>query len=177
MSIQLFIDKWLSKFEQSHFEWLLTVSVLVTLAWIVLSVFVYWRRATTNLTPVDLPAANRNATPDFLSVDYEKRNKALQSGDHYAAQRNEVARSQRILRFKKVFGWLAFVLAIAALAIVFAGSIWPDSYAGSWLSQYSEHNRAIEILTQNPIAILAAVAVVTVRLIVSVFMKVTLSVA
>lgn len=134
MSIQLFIDKWLSRFEQSHFEWLLTFTVLVTLTWIVLAIFMYWRRAVTNLTPVDVPAANRDATPDFLQVDKQKQKEALQRGDAYAAQlENPTRQLQKVSMLKTVCGYFALTLAGCALAVFAFGSIWPESLVGGWL--------------------------------------------
>ena len=65
-------------------DWALVITLLVLVAWIAQTLFVYWRRRQTNLTPVDAPSVNREVEPDFLHVDKKARREALKKGDRFA---------------------------------------------------------------------------------------------
>ena len=56
---------------------LLNVTMAVAAVWLALTVFVWWRRSASNLTPVQSAGKNKAAQPDFLKVDHAAREAAI----------------------------------------------------------------------------------------------------
>lgn len=149
---------------------LINITVGIALVWLALTIFVYWRRASTNLTPVDVPSVNPDAQPDFLRVDKKKRKAALKRGDDYVRELEQAnrkpshpIRSQPLGWIKTILGYAVFALAAILIGTVAAGCIWPDSYVGQLLSEYSAENRLADIVQSNPISLIVALLVVLVK--------------
>ncbi|MDB4778103.1 hypothetical protein OAG68_01475 [bacterium] len=149
---------------------LISVTVGVALIWLALTIFIYWRRSSTNLTPVDVPKANPDAQPDFLSVDKKKQKAALKRGDEYARQLAKANQENRdpsqptpVRWLRKAAGYAALFLAMVLVATVAMGCIWPDSYVGELLSEYSAENRLADIIQSNPISLIVALLVILVK--------------
>lgn len=136
---------------------LLKSTVIAGMAWLVLTVFIYWRRSVTNLTPVDVPSPNPDAQPDFLSIDHAKRKSALKRGDQFERtlyNRERVAEGHTTARMvRTICGYLALALSVLSLVTVISGSIWPDSLAGRLLADVSRDGRLVEVIKAHPIAL------------------------
>lgn len=112
------IQKWLPSISEHQVEWLMVSTALAFLIWVMLALFIYWRRAKTNLTPVDVPAPNRDASPDFLRIDHEKRQQALERGDEYAQSiSSDTFPNRSVVLCKGFFGWASLILATAAIVV------------------------------------------------------------
>ncbi len=141
----------------TNVDLLLKSTMIAGLAWLALTVFIYWRRSVTNLTPVDVPAPNRAAQPDFLSIDHSKAKSALRRGDQFEKTLN---RQERIAAghttaktIRTICGYAAVVLSVLSLLTVLAGSIWPESIAGQLLADVSKEGRMLEVVQAHPIAL------------------------
>ncbi|HOY79394.1 MAG TPA: hypothetical protein PLN33_16380, partial [Hyphomonadaceae bacterium] len=64
-------------------EPLLWVTVVIVAIWIASSVFIHLRRRATNLTSTHSAKVDKNATPDFMSVDHKAREAAVKRGETY----------------------------------------------------------------------------------------------
>lgn len=138
-------------------------TVAIIAAWILASIVVLWRRGLMNLTPVEVPSPNRNAVPDFLTVDHGKRNAALERGDQYARERdNEPLPPAKLPLSYRVLGWVALGLSSIAIGLALVGAIFPQSHVGVFLEEHSVGERLVEVFAANPIAITAAVLFVIV---------------
>ena len=147
----------------ANVDLMINASAALLLTWLAMALFVYWRRKTTNLTPVDVPSAKKNAQPDFLSVDKKARKAAMKRGDKYARELDRRERLEgvdfqqsRMLRASRVCGFIALTLCVVTLGTIVAGSIWPDSFVGQLLSHYSTEGRVTEVLRAHPVPLVIA---------------------
>lgn len=141
----------------SSIDLLFAATTSIVFVWLVLSVFIYWRRSATNLTPVDVPSANPAAQPDFLSVNHSERKAALKRGDQYERHLTQRERdpdgTAMISMLRSVCGYAAVMLSVASLLTVIGGSVWPDSAVGKVLTEFSSEGRLLEVIQAHPIAI------------------------
>lgn len=70
-------------------EPLLWVTVVIVAIWIASSVFIHLRRRATNLTSTHSAKVDKNATPDFMSVDHKAREAAVKRGETYDRELTE----------------------------------------------------------------------------------------
>lgn len=67
-------------------EWvspLLWAAFAVAAIWLIISIFVAQRRKASNLTSVHSAHANKNAAPDFMTVDHKAREEQIKRGEAY----------------------------------------------------------------------------------------------
>lgn len=149
-----------------NIDLLLNLTMIVTAIWLILNIFIYWRRSVTNLTPVEAPSPNSRTQPAFLSRDRKARKKALRRGDAYA--KSLTKRERRELRqqnasspsnLSRILGYLACAAALISLATVLIGCLLPQSLPGQWMSHYSSNGRLTEIIQTKPIAIIVCLFV------------------
>lgn len=75
-------------------EPLLWVTVVIVAIWIASSVFIHLRRRATNLTSTHSAKVDKNATPDFMSVDHKAREAAVKRGETYDRELTERERAE-----------------------------------------------------------------------------------
>lgn len=75
-------------------EPLLWVTVVIVAIWIASSVFIHLRRRATNLTSTHSAKVDKNATPDFMSVDHKAREVAVKRGETYDRELTERERAE-----------------------------------------------------------------------------------
>ncbi len=104
-------------------DWVLAITLLVLVVWMLQMLFVYWRRRQTNLTPVDVPSKNNDAQPDFLHIDKKARNEALKRGDRFAAKivREQRSVEQRVSKWASLcLGSVSIILTVISIIILIA---------------------------------------------------------
>lgn len=162
----------LAEIEQQITSWMnvdlfLNITLIVTAIWLIMTVFILWRRHVTNLTVVEAAEPNKKIKPAFLKADKKARAEALKRGDAYAdelTRRETAAESdssdQRLSFAQRIIGIGAFVLAASSLLVIAAGSMFPSSLPGQWLSHYSSEGRIFEVVQANPITIPVSLLVI-----------------
>lgn len=132
------------------------ITAIVTAIWIAISVFVWWRRAATNLTPVNSAPRKAGREPDFLSVDRKARAAAIARGEDYdkalderdaAAER---ARRKTLRNTGRLARWVALAMSIFTLATMISGTIFQVSYMGKLWEQYSAGERLLLVVQKHP---------------------------
>lgn len=73
----------------SWLEPLLWVTVVIVAIWLASSIFIHLRRRATNLTSTHQAKVDRNATPDFMSVDHKAREAAIKRGEVFDKELTE----------------------------------------------------------------------------------------
>ena len=141
--------------------------MIVTTIWLILNIFIYWRRSVTNLTPVEAPSSNSKAQPRFLSLDKRARKRALKRGDAHAEtltrrERQELRQQTGSSPFGlgRILGYLACTAAAVSLITVLIGCLFPQSLPGQWMSRYSGNDRLVEIIQARPIAMIVCLFVI-----------------
>lgn len=72
------------------------VTVVVALVWIFLSLVAWWRRRAYNLTVASTAKRNKDAQPDFLTVDKKAREAAIERGAAHEAELTERERLEAL---------------------------------------------------------------------------------
>ncbi|HOZ28878.1 MAG TPA: hypothetical protein PK080_16035, partial [Hyphomonadaceae bacterium] len=70
-------------------EPLLWVTVVIVAIWLASSIFIHLRRRATNLTSTHQAKVDKNATPDFMSVDHKAREAAIKRGEVFDKELTE----------------------------------------------------------------------------------------
>jgi len=138
--------------------------------WLAITVFIWWRRSASNLTPVNAAGKNNNAQPDFLNVDKKARTEALERGESFDKEierrEREAARtaaregrspatiSQRMARF------LSFFMSLFTLATMIFGAIFQVTRMGQMMKEYSTLERIIAVVQNHPISFTIATLVI-----------------
>ncbi len=151
MFTELQLENW------TNVDLVLKAMMIAGLAWLVLTIFIYWRRRATNLTPVDMPCLNPAAQPDFLSINQEKMESALKRGDQFDEildRREQIPGELKTAKTaRSICGYIAVTLSVLSMLIVVAGSIWPTSVAGQSIVSDSNEGHLIDVVQSYPIAI------------------------
>ena len=137
------------------------VLVVSTAIWLCFSIFIFWRRRATNLTPVHAARKNKKADPDFLNDDRRGRAAAIKRGEAYEKELAQQEAEEARLRKRKAFQQLTVMqrasrlitLAVSffTLATIVAGTVFQLSYMGRLLSEYSAIDRLVAVVTNHPI--------------------------
>ncbi|MDX1294342.1 MAG: hypothetical protein R3265_16115 [Hyphomonas sp.] len=138
--------------------------------WLGITVFVLWRRASSNLTPVNAAEKSRKAQPDFLKVDKKARAEALERGDAFDKElerrereeekakarggRRPATVGQRLARF------LSFFMSLFTLATMIFGAIFQVSRMGQMMQEYSTLERIIAVIQNHPVSFTIATLVI-----------------
>lgn len=148
-------------------EILLAITLLAAIVWLALETFLYWRRQSTNLTPVATAKVNQNATADFLAVDQEARAAALGRADAFekklqrreAKERSVTANAGRSTA-TRMAGLITLALSVLSLAALIVGAIWKAGWIGAGLEGDSAAARLVAVAQAHPFAILVSVSVI-----------------
>lgn len=149
---------------------LFNITMVAVAIWLAITVFVWWRRSASNLTPVNAADKNRKAQPDFLSVDHKARAEAVQRGETFdreierrereearaaaQTQRPRTTVSQQLARF------VSFFMSLFTLATMIFGAIFQVSRMGSMMREYSTAERIVAVVQDHPISFTVAGAVI-----------------
>jgi hypothetical protein len=135
------------------------ITAAVTAVWIAISVFVWWRRSASNLTPVSAARKNRSARPDFLEGDTKARKEAIARGEAFdraldARDAEEERDRKRGLKQAGRVGtfarWVALAMSVFTLATMVSGTIFQVSYMGKLWEQYSAGERLVIVVQKHP---------------------------
>lgn len=145
---------------------LFNITMVTVAIWLAITVFVWWRRSASNLTPVNAASKNRKAQPDFLNVDSKARAEAMERGETFDKEierrEREEARvearkhrprttvSQRLARF------VSFFMSLFTLATMIFGAIFQVSRMGSMMREYSTTERIVTVVQDHPISFTVA---------------------
>lgn len=149
---------------------LFNLTMAATGIWLAITVFVWWRRSASNLTPVNAAEKNRKADPDFLKVDHKARAEAIERGEAFdkeierrereaelakeRAGRTPLSFSQRAARF------LSFFMSLFTLATMIFGAIFQVTRMGQMMQQYSTLERITTVVQSHPISFTVATLVI-----------------
>jgi len=138
---------------------LLNVTMAVAAVWLALTVFIWWRRSASNLTPVQAAGKNKSAQPDFLKVDHAARDAAIARGAAYDEALEKRARQEAMAGKRRpasvasrLAGLLSFLMSIFTLATMIYGAIFQVSRMGSMMQEYSSIERIGAVIANHPIA-------------------------
>ena len=142
------------------------ITAAIAGTWLLLSIFVFWRRAATNLTPVHAATVNPKAEPDFLTVDKKARKAALQRGaeaDARIAARNHVDNTPAVQpAIQRSWSWLGTVavgLSVLTLAAVVVAIVYPEGSIADYIA-----TGGLDSLKESPICIALSVLVLLTRI-------------
>ncbi len=128
-------------------EWLvalLWINVVIFVAWLVLTVLVRMRRSASNLTPAGSAKADKEARPDFLSVDRKAREAQIRRGDAFEKElEKREAKEAAGARgdpspasfWKRIAGIATMLVSIFTLLSTLIGVIFQVDRIGQTLSQ------------------------------------------
>lgn len=138
--------------------------------WLAVTVFVWWRRSASNLTPVNAASKDKSAQPDFLRVDKKAREEALERGEAFDKEIERRVReaekakarggrapatvSQRLARF------LSFFMSLFTLATMVFGAIFQVTRMGQMMKEYSTLERIVTVVQNHPISFTVATLVI-----------------
>lgn len=147
----------------------LNAAAIFAVIWVVISLFVYWRRRSSNLTPVEAARRRKSAQPDFLSVDHEKRAAALDRADAFESElqrreAEEVKTEEKANKPLSIFGLIARVLSLLvsvfSLGTVITGTTWQVSRMSNMIKEYSTVERITAVVTTYPVSSCIAAIVI-----------------
>lgn len=146
------------------------ITMVMVAAWLAITVFVWWRRSASNLTPVNAASKNQAAQPDFLNVDHKARGEALAKGDAFGkalekrerAEAAAAARAGRSTRSaaQRIAGLLSFFMSLFTLSTMVFGAIWQISRMGQMMREYSTLERLFAVVQNHPISFTVAILVI-----------------
>lgn len=149
---------------------LFNITCVVTAIWLATTAFIWWRRSASNLTTSSSASPNRNATPDFLSVDKKAREEAIKRGEKFdrdldKQQREEERDAERTARSKEArIGRMArltsLFMALFSLATMISGTVFQVSFMGQIWEKYSASERLMAVVTQYPIGVAVTALVI-----------------
>lgn len=149
---------------------LFNLTMAATGIWLAITVFVLWRRASSNLTPVHAAEKSRKAQPDFLKVDKKARAEALERGEAFDKElerrEREAARAEaRRKRGPITIGqhlarFVSFFMSLFTLATMIFGAIFQVTRMGDMMKEYSTAERLMTVIQNHPISFTVATLVI-----------------
>lgn len=149
---------------------MLNATMAVAIIWLLITVFVWWRRQASNLTPVQAAGKTRAAQPDFLRVDKEARAEAIARGEAFDEtldkREREAARGGRrpVTFAGRMASLLSLVMSLFTLATMIYGAIFQVSRMGSLMEQYSSVERIGAVIANHPIAFSVTALIILVHI-------------
>ena len=141
--------------------------------WLAITVFVLWRRHSSNLTPVNAAEKNKKAQPDFLKADQKARDEAIRRGETFqkeldqrdAAEARAEAKRQRgkASLAQSISGIVALIMSLFTIVSIVYGSIFTVSRMGGMMEEYSTIERMTAIIMNHPIAFTVCIIVILAR--------------
>nr|WP_321362482.1 hypothetical protein [uncultured Hyphomonas sp.] len=154
---------------------LFNVTCAITAIWLATTVFVLWRRHSSNLTTASSASPNKKATPDFLSVDEKARKEAIKRGEQFEKQldkrdREDERAARRLARAKetrmgRIARLISLFMALFSLATVVSGTVFQVTFMGRIWEQYSASERLLGVIKAHPIGVAVTVIVILYNLV------------
>lgn len=150
---------------------LFNVTMAATGIWLAITVFVWWRRSASNLTPVNAATKDKSAQPDFLKVDEKARAEAIARGEAFDKEierrerKAERARTRTGVRApltitQRLARFLSFFMSLFTLATMIFGAVFQVSRMGQIMEQYSTADRILTVIQTHPISFTVATLVI-----------------
>jgi len=149
---------------------LFNLTMVSVAIWLAITVFVWWRRSASNLTPVNAARKNKDAQPDFLNVDNKARAEALKRGEAFdkeierrtQQEARDIARAggSKSSTARRVAGIVTFLMSVFSLATMVLGSIYSVSRMGSMLRNFSTQERILHVVQTYPVSFTIASLVI-----------------
>ncbi len=149
---------------------LFEATVAVAAIWLALSIFVYWRRRATNLTPVTAPRRSKKAQPDFLEVDHKARRAAMERGEAFErelqareaeeARSGEAAGLRTAMTGTRLAKLATIIMSVFTLVTMIVGSILNIGKMGELMQTYSTTERIAAVIREHPVGSTVAVIVI-----------------
>lgn len=149
---------------------LFKLTMVSVATWLAITVFVWWRRSASNLTPVNAASKNKKAQPDFLSVDHKARTEAMQRGETFDKEierrEQEEARAAaskgtpNASLARRLAGIVSLFMSIFSLASLLLGSVYSVSRMGSMLRGFSTQERILHVIQTYPVSFTIASLVI-----------------
>jgi hypothetical protein len=149
---------------------LFNITCAVTAVWLASTVFLLWRRHSSNLTTSSAVSPNRKATPDFLSVDRKARQQAIKRGEKFDRELDKQDREDerdalrkaraKETRLSRIARLVSLLMALFSLATVVSGTVFQVTYMGQLWEQYSASERLMGIVREYPIGVAVTVLVI-----------------
>lgn len=163
---------------------LFNVTMAIAGIWLALTVFVIWRRHSSNLTPVNATSKNHKAQPDFLKVDQKARAEAIKRGDLHEqaldrrdadearaeARAKSVSRREPVSFAQRLAGLVTFIMSIFTLLSIVTSSVFTVSRMGDMVGEYTATDRIIAIIMAHPIAFSVCALIILARIYTQFFM-------
>lgn len=156
-------------------DMLFNTTLIVTGLWLVWTLFVAWRRSASNLTSVSGARANRNAEPEFLSVDEKARKQAIKRGegfdkeldrrDREGERAERHAARKRETMVSRIGRLVSLGMALFSMATMISGTMFQVSIMGRYWEQYSASERLMRVIEDHPIGVTITVLVILYNLI------------
>ncbi|MEM6555409.1 MAG: hypothetical protein AAF642_06015 [Pseudomonadota bacterium] len=141
---------------------LFNITMVSVAIWLAITVFVWWRRSASNLTPVNVAGKNKNAQPDFLKVDQNARSEAIERGERFdkEIERRERAEARAAARAHQPRGtvserlarFVSFFMSLFTLATMIFGAIFQVTRMGDMMREYSTTERILTVIQNHPIS-------------------------
>ena len=141
---------------------LFNITMVSVAIWLAITIFVWWRRSASNLTPVNAAGKNKNAQPDFLKVDQSARSEAIERGESFdkEIERRERAEARAAARAHQPRGtvserlarFVSFYMSLFTLATMIFGAIFQVTRMGDMMREYSTTERILTVIQNHPIS-------------------------
>ncbi len=142
------------------------ITVAVALVWIFLALVAWWRRRAYNLTIASTAKRNKNAEPDFLHVDKEAREAAIDRGKAHEAELTErerleaLAAASGLSKGSHLARIAALLMSLFTLACSIMGVVGNVGAMEKSVQNLSASGKIQYIVAQHPIATVIVVLVI-----------------
>ncbi|MBS0479869.1 MAG: hypothetical protein JSR79_11295 [Proteobacteria bacterium] len=142
------------------------ITVVVALVWIFLALVAWWRRRAYNLTVASTAKRNKAAEPDFLHVDKEAREAAVERGKAHETELTErerleaLAASSGLSKGSHFARLAALLMSLFTLACSIMGVVGNVGAMEKSVQNLTASGKIQYIVTQHPIATVIIVLVI-----------------
>ncbi len=142
--------------------WATTALIVFAILWLLLWIYKTLRAKSLNLTDMQ-KVDQTDVQPDFLKVDHEKRQAALNGGeafDRYVAERDAPPADKAAHKCCLLAKALTITLAIASLATGIVGALMRVEAYDEAVKKYSAWDNLTALISKYPVGFTVAVAVI-----------------
>lgn len=146
------------------------ITIGLTIVWLVLALVAWWRRRAYNLTVASTAKKDRNAQPDFLSVDEKARKEAIKAGERHEDTLDNREKEEALAALKAAKGPVAwseriasaatFLMSIFTLLTGFSGAIFGVKRLDGYLDQAGTAGTFEYLLREHTIGCIVVVFVI-----------------
>ena len=142
------------------------VTVVIAVVWIFLALVAWWRRRAYNLTIASTAKRNKDAQPDFLTVDKKAREAAIERGAAHEAALTERERQEAIAaaggltKGSHVARIAALLMSLFTLACSIMGVVGNVGAMEKSVQNLTASGKIQYIIQQHPIATVIIVLVI-----------------